>query len=446
MANLTLSTVKRPVVASGDSFAVYQDGSSRNFPATALVNPDGTPVNFGAIALGPGNTPSYDPFGRFRVSTPQTLFDSKQLFDNQPLVWDDVTTSGAASSTYNTNQASTTLSLSTQTGTRVRQTRRRFNYQPGKGQLILVTFCLGAAVANVTKNVGYFDEKNGLFLQQGPSGTINFVKRSYVSGAAVDVTYAQSAWTEDKMDGTGVSGVNLDFSKTQILFIDFEWLGVGTVRYGFVVDGVIYYAHHVHNANNQATVYMSSPNLPIRYEISSSQNATASLVCICSSVVSEGGLNSIGYQRSVDRGATGLVTNNDTSIYPLIAIRLNSAFLGAFATVTSIAINDTVSNAYRWCLLLNPTVTGTAFSFAQVSNSAIDIDVARTNATTLSGGTQLASGYANGTQDAGLISAPTDMALGSTIAGVSDILVVGFQKITGGSATVYASLQYRELI
>jgi hypothetical protein len=100
-----------------------------------------------------------DAFYRMRVSNPQTIFDSKQLSDNQPLFWDDAQTSGSGTgSSFNANQASTTISVGNATaGTRVRQTFRHFNYQPGKSQLIIMTGIVGAAATGITKRLGLFN-------------------------------------------------------------------------------------------------------------------------------------------------------------------------------------------------------------------------------------------------------------------------------------------------
>ena len=83
-----------------------------------------------------GGVGSQDSLLRLRVSNPVTLFDSKQTVDNQPIVWDDAQTAGGSTtSTYNTNQSSSTIAVSAGVaGTRVRQSKRRFNYQPGKSQ------------------------------------------------------------------------------------------------------------------------------------------------------------------------------------------------------------------------------------------------------------------------------------------------------------------------
>lgn len=388
-----------------------------------------------------------DAFARLRVSNPETIFDSKQISDNQSLFWDDQLVSGSGgASTFNTNQSSTTLSVANLTaGRRVRQTFRRFNYQPGKSMLFIQTAVFGTAATGIKRKVGLFDDKNGLFFDQLSTG-MGVTVRTYTSGSAVDTRVAQANWNIDKMNGTGISGVNLDFSKCQIMFADFEWLGVGRVRFGFFVDGVPYYCHEVLNANNTTLVYMSVPNLPLRYEIENDGTGGAlSLTHICSTVIVEGGLKDTGYGFGISRGKTPLVTLNNTSIYPLFAIRLNSSYLHATIKLLNFGINCTSSATYNWYLLLNPTVTGTALSFTQVTNTAIDAQNNTTNATTVSGGTTLLTGTASQTNETGInIVNATDFAMGSSIAGVADIVVLGVQRATGTTETFYGSLNWRE--
>ena len=84
-----------------------------------------------------GAGPASDAFGRLRTSEPYTIFDSKQIFDNQPLFWDDQEESGSGTtSVHDADAARTRIGVANTTaGKRTRQTFMRFNYQPGKSQL-----------------------------------------------------------------------------------------------------------------------------------------------------------------------------------------------------------------------------------------------------------------------------------------------------------------------
>ena len=205
--------------------------------------PENTPVYL-------SDGPSIDAFGRLRIAEPYTIFDSKQIADNAPLFWDDAETSGSGTgSTHSINTASSEITVGASTaGTRVRQTFQRFNYQPGKSQEILFTFANFDTENGITKRVGYFDENNGIFFQH-LDGVPSVCIRSNTSGSPVDTIIPQSEWNIDKLDGTDYTNLALDFSKTQIGIIDFEWLGVGRVRIGMVIDGAVFYCHEFLHAN-----------------------------------------------------------------------------------------------------------------------------------------------------------------------------------------------------
>jgi hypothetical protein len=392
-----------------------------------------------------------DAFARLRMSAPETIFDSKQLHDKQPQFWDDQQVSGSGTtSVFNTNQASTTLSVSASTaGRRVRQTFRRFNYQPGKSQLIIMTTVFGTSGAGITQRIGYFDDRNGLIYQLDSSGLAVGV-RTYTSGVAVDNLVYQNNWNIDKMDGSGISGITLDTTKSQIAFMDMEWLGVGRIRFGFFINGVPYYVNEVLNANVTSLVYMSVPNLPLRYEIiNDGTGGASSLVHICSTVISEGGAADTGFPYGASRGTVPLTTKNDALLYPLMAMRLKSNYLTSLIRILDLSIVCTSASAFEYQILLNPTVTGTAFSFsspADIANSSIEVDMSRTGTTTVSGGTLLYSTIDNqGNATSGKSSIlNSDFAFGSTIAGVSDIIVVAVRRLTGTSETFYGSINWKD--
>jgi hypothetical protein len=394
-----------------------------------------------------------DAFARLRVSNPQTLFDSKQLADLQPLFWDDQQTSGGGtSSTYNTNQASTSLNVGASTaGVRVRQTFRRFNYQSGKSQLFILTAVLGLSQPGIKRKIGQFDEKNGFIFDQNEDG-MGVTLRSFTSGVAVDNRVSQADWNLDKMDGTGESGVTLDYSKTLIFFCDYEWLGVGTARFGVYIDGRPIYVHAFHNSNINTLVYLSNPNLPIRYEIENDGTGSeASLLHICSTVITEGGRQETGVIRGLNRATNTLTTLDNTNIYPLIGLRLKSTNLGAFIRFIDQQIICTTTSEYAWYLILKPTIVGVTPSWIPLENASIEYSFPA-NTTTVTEGTILATGIASDTSGgpSGGIkigaakNIESDLVIGSNIAGVSDELFLCVQRLTGTTETFYSSINFSD--
>jgi hypothetical protein len=266
--------------------------------------------------------PRYDAFGRHRISQVTQLFDSKLVNNNAPTQYADAEISGGGtSSTYTQNKACVELAVTANTaGKRVRQSYQCFNYQPAKSQLIFMTFVLGEATANNVKRVGYFNDNNGIFLQ-ATDGVYSLGIRSNTTNTPVDTLIPQSRWNLDKLDGTGPSGLTVDFTKAQIMMIDFEWLGVGRVRWAFVIDGRIIYVHGQNHANVISDVYMSSPNCPVRWEIENDgAGAADTLKCICCSVSTEGGRDQLGAPRAVATSDTQTLSGQ-TDTYALLTIR-----------------------------------------------------------------------------------------------------------------------------
>ncbi len=384
------------------------------------------------------NGTNVDAFGRVRVSQPYTLFDSQNRYaaDNQF----EVSTTGTGTSSFLSNEATVKLEVTgAGVGSVIRQTYRSFPYQPGKGLLILTTFVMDSSTsANLTQQVGYYNTQNGVFFKRTGS-TNSFVLRSNSTptpGTPSDTRIVnQSSWNGDKLDGTGDSGFTLDTTKAQILWMDFEWLGVGSVRCGFIIDGQYIVCHTFTNANEISSVYMTTAILPLRYEIVTTTAAVAaSMKTICCSVVSEGGFE----QTSIDHVArrTTVLGTIGTTFLPVVSIRLASGRTGAVVIPNRVQILPTTSQNYEIALVKNPTLTGATWASTVPSNSNVEFDVA---ATAMTGGTIaqtdfLASNTAGGTGSTSFANAYNfDLQLGATIAGVSDIYTVGIRTVSGAT-------------
>jgi hypothetical protein len=285
---------------------------------------------YGTIYEDLGQGFSADAFGRLRSSTPFTLGDYKNLYSIDP-DFVDVKSGVGATVIFDVNQSAAILQSGISTdGYCIHQTKRYHHYMPGKSQVVYSTFNFGAAQQNVTKRTGYFDDRDGIFFEQAPDGTLSFVIRSYVTAGigTSERRIPQSQWNKDTLDGNGPSRYILDITKTQLFMTDFEWLGVGRVRCGFSIDGYNIIAHEFYNSNHIPTVYMSNPNLPVRCEIRNSGDqvgAGGSFIQICSTVMSEGGYTESGREFS---HTTGLRPVGIGTTVPIMAIRLKNSFKG----------------------------------------------------------------------------------------------------------------------
>jgi hypothetical protein len=347
------------------------------------------------------NSPNIDAFGRLRVSNPFTLFDSSHRFADNGL-WSTSTATGGAA-TFNAAQGLVDLAVTAASGSEViRETTKVFSYQPGKSLLVLNTFVMATAKAGLRQRVGYYGAANGYYLEQDGT-TVSFVERSSVSGSLVNTPVAQASWNVDPMNGSGASGITLDLTKAQILFMDLEWLGVGTVRIGFVIDGNFYVCHKFQHANIIASTYITTASLPLRYEITNTAatSGASTLKQICSTVLSEGGYELNGLQQAI-----GIPINTPRTLgtagtfYPVISLRLKAARLDGIIILTALSIMPISTGNFNWQVVATGTTTGGSWVSAGTSSS-VEYNI---TGTTFAGGRILASGFFNATnQGAGQV-------------------------------------------
>jgi hypothetical protein len=383
----------------------------------------------------PGGT-SVDAFGRFRVSEPFTLFDSQNRYaeDDQ---FSSSTVNGA-SITFATNESSVNMSVDTTSGSKaVRQTFRRMPYQPGKSMLILTTFCMNVAKANLRQRVGYFDENNGIYLEQNGTSEPSFTIRTNTSGSPVNTnSVSQSSWNGDKLDGTGPSGYDLNLEVVQIFWTDLEWLGVGNVRCGFIINGQLIVCHTFQCANQtgKTKVYMETAILPVRYEIehTAGTGTGSTLKQICSTVISEG-----GYQQTVQdtiARRTAILGTISTTFLPLVSIRLKSTAAGAVVLLNRVNVLPTTNQSYEICIMKNSTLTGASWTSL---SSNMEYDVTATAMTTSVDGIFQNDYVTSSAQGRAVLAAPTGYnfayQLGTSLAGVSDTFTLGIRTVSGAT-------------
>lgn len=394
------------------------------------------------ISIGGTNV---DAFGRLRSSQPVTIFDSQNRYQQNSYF--DTALTGGGTTTYLTNESTVRFDVGTASGDSVvRQTFRTFIYQPGKSLLTMSTLVMNTPKVNLRQRVGFFSTQNGVYLEQDGLTTY-MVLRSYVTGSVVNTRIAQADWNGDKLNGTGDSGVTLDVSKSQIFWQDFEWLGVGNVRCGFIIDGTFIVAHTFKNANSIPNVYMTTAILPIRYELENTGvTASSSLLKqICSTVISEG-----GYEKKVLLNTAAMTAVNgsvSTSYVPLVSIRLATGRGGAVVIPDGYSILpiSTASTTFQAVLVKNPTLTGPTSWGATTSNN-VQYDVASTGFT---GGTIVESVFVvasnnNATTVLNGASYNFDLQLGSSLAGVSDIYTIAIKTLSGTQSAI-GSMSFYDL-
>jgi len=408
-----------------------------------------------------------DAFGRLRTSDGFTLGDYKHTYGIDPNFIDEF--GPGANVIHISNQAAARLSTNNSPSSyAIHQTKQYHNYMPGKSQLIKSTINFYNATANVTKRTGYFDANNGIYFEQAGNSTLSLVIRSDTSGTITERRVPQAQWNMDtcntSITGTvtgNVGSFNLDISNTQIFWTDFQWLGVGRVRTGFVHNGNLIVAHEFYNSNFLPTVYMSNPNLPVRCEIRNTGATTGAYFDqICATVISEGGYVESGIDWAITTGSAAQSVTTASGNYPLIAIRLKNNFrtYPNRVTVRMGNINVYAENypAYWKLIKLANTAGITLANTTWISadtDSAVEYNL---TGTAMVGGDEMDNGIVGTSSPGGSAkgtgtspvnnpsSAKKNFIAQNIASSNSEIYVVAIQAI-GGTSDVWAGIQWREI-
>jgi hypothetical protein len=276
---------------------------------------------------------------------------------------------------------------------------------------------------------------------------VYLIQRSYVTGSVVETRVLQSNWNIDTFDGNGPSGITLDLTKVQIFLSDFEWLGSGTVRCGFIIDGIIYYVHYFNHANITSSTYITTACLPVSYQIKTTGVTSGgyTLKQICSTVLSEGGYQASSQNYTKGTNLVALSIAATPTITPIVSIRIKSGRPCAIVIPAEVNLLVTSNSTIQWFLIMNGTLNSSSFvSFG--TNSNVETDQ---TATTLTGGTILQQGFlVSSTQAKNSISLSSpesfNFQLGVTIAGVSDVVTLAASSLSG-TANVLGFLGWYEL-
>ena len=404
--------------------------------------------------VGPANPSgvAVDAFGRARMSMPLTLFDSSHRYKDNGL-W---STSNSSGTTYNFNANAGLIQLNIGTTTNqeiIRETTKVFSYQPGKSLQNLNTVVMATPKANLRQRVGYFGANNGVYLEANGTN-IAWVERSLSNGSLVETRVEQANWNIDTLLGNVASSpsqLTLDMTKAQIVFHDIEWLGLGTVRCGFVINGRLIHCHSFHHANIIDSTYMTTASLPLRYEIKNTGTtaSNSTMKQVCSTVISEGGYELRGVQQAVGTPVgTGYYCAVANTMYPVVSIRLKSSALDAIVIPTAASLLGKGNGVdFKWSIIAGGTITNTQPWVSAGSDSAVEYTL---TANAMSGGRVCATGYFNSSTQ----SSPTIDILKqalfqfqlerNTFTSVAEPFTIAIQA---GSATsnCYASLDWEEI-
>lgn len=424
--------------------------------AVSMANP--LPIRIAGLDIVGGST--YDAFGRSRVSSAFTLGDYSHIYRLDPN-FVSKTTNGATV-THAPTRSCAAMTCSNIAGSEVIfQTRPYHHYMPGKSHLVLSSFNIRGSASNIIKRVGYFDAGDGMYLEVSGSNAIDtqFVVRNNSNETRI----SRATWI-DPVDGTGPSGVSLDWTKTQLMFIDFQWLGVGRIRFGFVHDGCFITANEVFNSNRLDTVYIRNPALPVRAEISvaspAAEGAPLTMDLICATVISEGGYNETGIDHSIVSSIRTTAAVLGTTM-PVLCIALTPTFHGQpnrmlvrLVAASVFAIDHNLSFTILRVPSISDIVGGTWVAHNE-NSSGVQYNTSATSITILANAEAVSAGFAaanqqgnNASGSAGDLSGPStkrNYIAQNMDANNSEVYVVMVKTMTSSASQVSAVLQWREV-
>ena len=397
-------------------------------------------ANFNFMRTQPADGANLDAFNRQRVSNLETELDVSRINTKRTDLFDEKTV-GTGSSAYRVYESALNLSVTTTGDKAISQTKRNGYYQPGKSLLVEITGILDAD--GQVGRIGYFDDltdktvdimSGGVFFEDN-NGTISVVKRSCVSGSQVDTRINQADWNLDVMDGTGRSGKTFAVDKTNIFVFDGQWLGVGRVRLGLVIDGLIYYVHEFNHAGIEDTTYMTTFNYPLRWEIISNGGA-GEIKAICGSISSEGGYNPLGFLASYNFGNSKVSVSNGTEKY-LLAVRAKNTNLRIPINLRSLYQIIDANNPAVIRVYIADSLTGGTWS-----NNGLDSEI-NTTFTSITGSRLVFSSYLSDKNPTNSDRFFNQLITGSDIAGNSEIIIISAEGL--GNTSIALALNYQEL-
>ena len=332
-----------------------------------------------------------DVLGRLKMSVHQNVYEADFEYGTQPLRWEPLTVGGGASVTAIPSSGGVRMRVGNSAGdVSLRQSRPYHRYQPGKTMFMATGCQLGPATAGQVQRVGFFDDNNGVFFEQGVATNTNpfgmyAVVRTDVNGTIQETRVGLDQWNGEK----GMIS-SLNFNRIQMFWIEYAWYGAGATRWGFWINGEPVIAHQIGwgnyvntyitpNADN-TTPWARTGNLPVRYEIrnfTAVTPTTSDMFHYGVSVIIEG-------QRDEQRGFTysyGLPNTvqtrsvaSATTRLPLLTIRGRQLGTQEYGTVYAPATGATLSSvSAALTASFTGSITGTTLTVTATGSGAVAI-------------------------------------------------------------------------
>lgn len=377
--------------------------------------------------------------------TPLWQYNFEYTVDNTDLLEKTVTSGG----TVTQSQAMCVVGTSTTTGSTARiRSDRHATYHAGLGSHYRFTAMFTSPVAGTWQLAGLAGDagstepfKEGFMIgYEGTTMSIHLFRND------VGSTINQSAW-DDPLDGTGDSGMTIDWTKLNVFVLRFEYLGAGKMEL-WVEDndtGNFVKVHTIHKTNRNTEPNFFDPNFHGTYY--ADNGATSSNMVVKGASMAffiEGKAKLSEVQQPVH--SSGLIEKTTvTTEIPILTLRVKSTY-GSKTNNIEIELLDIAASIEAGAannlggvrLIKNGTLGGTAASWSDINtnNSVVEVD---TSSTTVSGGTELMNVPLAGKND----KENRDISRWQEILHKGDTITIAGSS--ANSATIDAVLLFKEL-
>ena len=303
-----------------------------------------------------------DLVGRQLVSNSQNIYEADFEYGLQPLRWEGFT-AGSASINAVSNSGGVQMAITNgSTDIAIRQSRPYHRYQPGKTMKMATACNFGGSVTNQRQRVGFFDDGNGIFFEQADPTTTNpsgmfVVYRSNIGGLPVDTRISFENWS----DPYSVKS-SLNWSKIQMIWVEYAWYGAGGLRWGVTINGDQYILHQVGAGNNLAQPWSRTGSLPARYELRNigAVSAGTTFYHYGVSVLVEGGIDSqrgFTYSYGMAAQTPQRTVASNTVRYPVLSIQprtmgtieyTQASSAATAGSTTTLTVTGTPWTANQW--------------------------------------------------------------------------------------------------
>lgn len=292
-----------------------------------------------------------DNFGRQKVTQHQNVYEADFEYGPQPLRWEALTT-GSATVTHVSSLGGVVMAVGSGSNDLViRQSRPYHRYQPGKTMYMSANVVFGLPTQNNYQRVGFFDDSNGVFFEQGLTSSLNpngmhVVIRTdsgFSGSLPVDTRIPSHLWNGD----ANYKNI-INWSAIQMMWIEYAWYGAGTIRFGVTANSEQYLLHTHITANSGSLPWARTGNLPVRYEIrnSGSVNAPTTMSHFGVSVIIEGGRDDQrGFTYSYGMAPTALRRNvaQGAVRFPVMSLQNRTMGTIEFTGSVSSAANSSIT-------------------------------------------------------------------------------------------------------